>query len=252
MIRLMCVMALAAIASTSGVVYSSEGDDAKAVLEWAIKAHGGEANLTKYPAVSLKMIGNFHGLGEAIPFTAEIAVQGTAQRRFTMEFKAGDMNFRIYRVVNGDKGWNKLNNDAATALSAEELAEEKEKAFASDLEKLVPLKDKSFMLSVIGEDKVDDRPAIGIRATKKGHRDVSLYFDKKTHMLVKSETIVKDFMAGGMEYTQTTFFQEYKEVNGTKHATKFLIHKDGKRHVDAELSDFQFADKLDGSLFKQP
>jgi len=53
---------------------------------------------------------------------------------------------------------------------------------------LAPLKDKAYTLAPIGEVKVEDRPALGLRVSRKGNRDINLYFDKKTYLRVKTNT----------------------------------------------------------------
>src|ERR1700677_4377993 len=161
MFRTMCVMTLAGLVWTaSGTVYSGQEPNPHAILEKAIKAHGGEANLAKYPAVTMKGKGTYYGMGEGIPYTAAWAFQGDTQQSFSLEFKVDDTSFKIARVINGDKGWAKFNDDAATELGKDELAEDQEKLYAGRLSRLIPLKDKSFQLAVIGEAKVKDNPAI--------------------------------------------------------------------------------------------
>ena len=59
-------------------------------------------------------------------------------------------------------------------------------------ETLVPLTGKEYALSSLGELKVNGRPAVGIKAKKKGAADLDLWFDKKTRLPVKAEMRVTD------------------------------------------------------------
>src|SRR5439155_22836546 len=121
-------------------------------------------------------------------------------------------------VLSGDKGWTRM-GDQTNEMDKDAIAEAKEQGYAGWLSTLAPLKDKQFKLATIGEVKVENRPALGVKVSSKGHRDVDLYFDKETGLLVKSEHRVKDDTSG-QEVTEESFPGEYKEVQGTKQAMK--------------------------------
>ena len=83
---------------------------------------------------------------------------------------------------------------------------------------LVPLKGKGFKIEAAGEDKVDDKPAVGIKVTGPDGKDFKLYFDKESGLPVKLVATVIGF--GGDEFTQETTYANYKDFDGTKKATK--------------------------------
>ena len=87
-------------------------------------------------------------------------------------------------VVNGDKGWQSAGGPAM-ALGAERLREIRNEMYVLWLTTLTPLKKDDVQLSPLPDIKVHGEAAAGIKATSKGHPDVKLYFDKKTHLLVK-------------------------------------------------------------------
>ncbi len=253
MIRSVSVILMAGVAwATSSLLYSGEAPSPRAIVDKAIKAHGGEANMTKYPAILTKGKGLFYGMGEGIAYTGQWAYQGTTQSSSTIEVNVAGMTFKFMAVVNGDKGWKKQNDEEATEMPKDEIAEEKEKFFTRQVTLLYPLKDKSYELSLIGEAKVGEKPALGVRVSKKGHRDVNLYFDKQSGMLAKAEYSAKDFQAGGEDFTQTVIYQQYKAVKGVQLATKILIQKDGKRFIEGEMTEQQPMEKLDNALFQRP
>jgi hypothetical protein len=229
-----------------------EQADARAVIDRAIKAIGGEDNLSRFKAVNLKGAGTFYGLGEGIPYTGEWAIQEPAQVRVAIEGKVNDQTFRLVRVINGDKGWVKLSGDETKPMSKDEVAEEREGLYAGWVASLRPLKDKAFKLAPLGNVKVGEHDAVGVRVSHEGHRDVSLFFDKATHLVVKTETIVKDIQGGGNEVTQESYPSDYKEFDGVKHATKGMIKRDGKRFVEVEWSEVHPAEKLDDGVFTMP
>jgi hypothetical protein len=223
---------------------------ARALVDKAIKAHGGEANLAKFTAATVTMKGTFHGMGQEIPFTGEVATQGADQLKINIEVEAAGQKFRIVNVLNAGKGWTKFGDDTRE-MSKDELAEAREQAYAGWVATLAPLKDKMFTLATVGEVTIDDRPAVGVKVSSKGRRDVDLYFDKETGLLVKTETRVRD-EGSGQEVTEESFPSDYKELQGTKQAMKFVIKRDGKLYLEGELTDCQLAEKLDASVFAKP
>jgi hypothetical protein len=157
-------------------------------------------------------------------------------------------------VVNGDKVWMKFAGQEASAVDdKDEIAEAKEAAHAGWVATLLPLlKEKDFTFSALGEVKVEDKPAVGVRVAHKGHRDVNLFFDKDKGLLVKTETVVKDLMGGGQEVTQDSILSDFKEVGGAKRAMKIVINRAGKKYVEADITEMEPKEKLDDSVFAKP
>src|SRR5260370_30988043 len=133
----------------------------------------------------------------------------------------------------------------------EELAPIKEAIFAEEAAGLALLGSKDIELSIIGESKVDDTPVVGVRVSKKGHKDVSLYFDKTTHLLRKVESRGMDFQTQ-MEVAQERIMSDYKERNGVKRPTKVIVNNDGKKVADLEILETKIVDKLDDDTFDKP
>jgi hypothetical protein len=245
--------ALAAFGFILAVTAPTRADDAadaRALVEKAVKAHGGQDKLDKLPGHTLKFKGKFHGMGQAIDMTGEVASQGNDKQKVDVEVEAGGMKFRFTVVVSGDKGWTRM-GDEVKEMSKDEVAEAKEQAFAGWVATLAPLKDKQFTLATTGETTIEKKTALGVKVSSKGHRDVDLYFDKETGLLIKSETRVKDD-GSGQEVSEETFYEDYKEVQGTKQAMKFATKRDGKLFLELDITELTLADKLDASTFAKP
>jgi hypothetical protein len=243
---------LAALLMVAGLASAGGDDDAaaRAVIVKAIKANGGEDNLAKAKAVSYKGSGKIHIGGDTFTFNAVWDVQWPAQTKFVVDVSVNGMNIQIVKVVNGDKGWQKIMGGDATQLTKDELAAEKHGIYTTYLQTLVPLKDKAFKLSVLGDVKVNDQDAIGICVTRKDQRDVNLYFDKKTHLLVKVESRVDD---QGKEVNEEYVLGDHKMVDGVPLAHKITVLRDGKNFIEADLTEVRIhAQTLDNSIFQQP
>ena len=236
------------------VVNSARGDDPpaemKALIAKAVKVHGAE-KLAKLNAATWKLKGKFFGMGEAIEYTGEWSVQPPGQQRVQLDMNINGMQITLLRVVNGAEGWQSFNN-MTQEMDKESLAEEKEQLYAQRITTLVGLEDKALTLAPLGEIKVGDREAVGVRVSHKDHRDVSLYFDKKSGLLVKSERQIKDVQGGGQLVNQEVFSSDYRETDGVQHAMKILIKRDGKDFVTGEVTEHKLHEKLDNSVFAKP
>jgi outer membrane lipoprotein-sorting protein len=235
----------------AGTGRADDQSEARAVVDKAIQAMGKDAaaKAMKYKGATMKIKGTVHVMGTAIPYTGDFASQLPEQSRVNIEGTVMGQTFKVTVVVNGDKGWIKL-MDQTMDLDKEKLAEEREGNYARWVTALTPLTDKAFTLSPVGEVKVDKTEAIGIKVSRKDHRDINLFFDKKTHLLLKSETRVKD--DSGKEVTQEVLYSDYKEVDGIKHPMKITINRDGDKFLDGETTDLKLVEKLDESEFAKP
>jgi hypothetical protein len=190
-------------------------------------------------------------MGDGIDYTGENSVQLPNRIRTEVEVDVNGQKFKFVQVVDGDKGWMKL-GDNTEDLNKDMLAEAKEQMNVAQISHLTVLTDKDYKLSTLGESKVGDRPAVGVRVEHKGFRDVNLYLDKENGQILKTETRGKDLMQDGKEYTAETFYDDYKMVDGVLVAHKILIKRDGNKYVEAELTEVKVSEKLDDGVFAKP
>ena len=92
-----------------------------------------------------------------------------------------------------------------------------------------------------------------MRVSREGHRDISLFFDAETALLLKSETIVRDLEGGSdKEVTQETFYSNFIDDNGVQRSRKHTTKRDGMNFLEIEISESKPADRLDASTFAKP
>lgn len=227
-----------------GTLSADEQSELRAIIVRGIEAHGGEAKLTKLPAESWKENGVYHGSGNAFPYNATVSVHFPLRLKMDVE--------NVYTVsVDGEKGWF-LAGGNVNDLPKERLDEQKELLYADWLTTLVPLKEKEFMLVALGESMVEGKPAVGVRVSRKDHRDVNLYFDKGNGLLSKSSTRVRSREQGDQEVTQDKHYLEYADIQGTKVAVKLVIKRDGALYLESTRSEVKRLEKLDDGLFAKP
>jgi len=184
-------------------------------------------------------------------FSTETFFQEPDKFKNVVEVEINNMNVTVTQVFNGKKFWINVMGKTIELKDEKDIAELKENMYVEKLTNLVGLTDKGVTLSALGEVKVNDKAAIGIRASSKGHRDINLYFDKKTHMLVKTETRTVDFQTK-QEVSQEKYYSDYKEVDGIQQPRKLIIHQDGKRHITLDVTSVMFVDRHEDSVFAEP
>jgi RNA polymerase sigma factor (sigma-70 family) len=242
-------IASAALLPGPGGSAKGEDNDAKAVLDKAIKAIGGEAMLHKATAMAWKARGKSLNNGKEYPFTNETTVQGLDQIRMEYEDEIDGNRVRGGTVLDGDKGWRK-NGSEITKLDAGRLANQKRNLYLLVVPvTLVPLKEKSFRIEPAGEQRVGDRPAIGLKVTGPDGKDFNLFFDKESGLPVKLEVRMG---SRGNEFTQETIFGDYQEFDGIKKATKIERWRDGQKILEQEILEFKVLDKVAPETFAEP
>src|SRR5262249_10315074 len=145
-----------------------EQEDARAVVEQAIKAHGGADALNKAQTLTRSGSGTMAQLNSTVPLSVEEAWGLPDRGRLAVEI---DKKFRVIIVINGDKGWQSTGGPTAD-LSGERLGEYREELNVLWLLTLTPLLKDEFKLATLPEIKVNGEPAVGVKATAKGRGDV--------------------------------------------------------------------------------
>jgi hypothetical protein len=227
----------------------SRADDIQAILDKAIKAHGGAEKVAKPSTVQTKSKGTIEILG-GIAFTEEATIQPPGQLKSVVQIEVMGQNVTVTTVFDRDKGWVQAggkNMDMDEKL----IAVMKDQLYMMSVAKLTALKDKKDDVSLIGDDKVDGRDVVGVRVAPKDHKEISLYFDKKTGLLAKLSWRTTDQMTG-QEIGEERIIQEYQELDGLQVAKKVLINHDGKKFIEAEVLEVKLVDKVDDSTFAKP
>jgi hypothetical protein len=232
--------------SAAVLVRGDEQADLKALIARAIVAHGGEVTLSKLPALTWNETGTYYGNGNEFPYTATVAAHYPSRLKM-------DVQGVYVLAVDGENSWIDAGGNVRD-IPPEILEEQKEILHSDWVATLVPLNDKSkeFKLETLGEVMVENKPAIGVRVSRKDHRAVSLYFDKATGLLAKVEYPVKSREQGGQVVSQEKIILEYGDAQGAKIPVKRVTKRDGKPYLDSKHAETKRLEKLDDSAFKRP
>ncbi len=221
-------------------------DEALAVIDRAIKAGGGGEKIGKFRAVSFKA-------------TAKLADDGVDEVNYMGVFQDAEhvrvvigANFQDIVVVNGGKAWMKIHGKKqATQLSAEEGGELAKFFHAVAMPDLLGvLKQKPYTLTAPTEEKINDKPAVGLRVTHEKHEEVLLFFEKKTGLPIKTTVSINS--GTDAKRTYEFFFRDYREFQGVKHFTTIEMHFDGKKQGEYHISELKLLEKVEAGTFDRP
>lgn len=243
-----CVTML--VFSLSSFARAADTKDAKAIVDKAVKALGGQDKLSKIKAVAWKYKGTISFGGNDNPFTGQAIIQGLDHIRQQFEGDFGGNQVKAVTVLAGDKGWRKFGDDKSE-LDKDAVANEKQRVYLGVIPvTALPLESKQFKVEAIGEEKVNGKAAVGIKGTGPDGKDFQLYFDKQTGLPVRLVAKVAGFM--GDEYTQDTTYSDYKEIGGIKKAMKSESKRDGEKFLTVELTEFRILNSVDPKEFAEP
>jgi len=107
---------------------------------------------------------------------------------------------------------------------------------------------KNGQLTLVGEDKVNEKPAYKIKATVEGGSVIDLYIDKSSYFLVRTSSTTSQ---GGMTVTMDSYPSNYTETGGIMFPMKTTTSAQGmdivinftKIEVDLPMEDSIFTAK---------
>jgi hypothetical protein len=229
----------------------AEGDkSATAVIDKAIKALGGEEKLKAIKAASWKAKGTvtFQGEDSGISSTTTIEVPG----QFRQDFETQLMGTMVTgsTVVRGDKGWRKLNG-IVSEMDKDAIANERLNIYPQLLPpSILLLKSDRVKVATAPEERVDDKPAVGLKVTMSSGKDFTIHFDKESGLPVKYTAMIMGIQND--EAKQETFLSKYKEVDGVQKATRVEVKRGGDKFLAYDVLEFKTLKEVDLKTFVEP
>jgi hypothetical protein len=233
------------------LVNATVPDEATTLLDRAIKAQGGDEKLGKTLCATFTTKGTIEVENMKGELSGDTASQSADHIRWNVSFSFMGRTESGTIIVTPEKIWAKGGN-----REVEEAP--KEVAFIRDVfrtirlpQNLTALRHKDVTLSHLGEVKIDNRTAVGLKIATKDRPDVDLFFDKDTALPLRAELRVTE-PGQANEVVYAFYFTDYKDVDGIKQFGKLTFKRDDKTTMEMEFSDFKFQEKLEKTLFDKP
>jgi hypothetical protein len=234
---------------------ASAQDKPEDVIKRAIKAHGGEEKLARVACDKAKVNGVIHIGEEDVQFTAEEYIQLPSQFKNTVALTLNGRKVTLVQLLNNDKV-SVLQDGQPLKVTAAAEAEMRETMHLNRCTRLVPLlNEKGFELMTLEDGKVNNQPANVVKVSRKGFKDLTLFFDKGTNLLVKSEHLHDDAKEGQerKELKQEEYYSKFKDLDGGyTRPTHMAVYRDGKKVTEMEIIEFKHLDKLPDKEFDKP
>jgi hypothetical protein len=248
--RTLCAVAVCVFLLGPRSGSAEQQEEARTIVDKAIQAHGGAEKLAKMKAQGWKAKGKMTLGDQTMMYDCDYIFASPDKFRFDLQMEAGGKKILLTAATDGKAAWEQM------VPMLRDMAKEKQEEFHHNvyvmyLLQLTPLKDKAFTLTSLGESKLGEQTLVGVKVTRPGRRDVSLYFDKKTGLLAKTSTRMFDEFSK-KDVTQETFPTGYRDKDGRKVFDKLTIQRDGKELIVEEYSGQRILDKVDAKLFAKP
>lgn len=225
-------------------------EDVKELVRKAVAAHGGADVINKYPAGRVKAEGTIVVREVSNKFTTEFSYVMPDKVRNSLTVMLGGQKRTVLQLQSGDKFRLVVDNNSRPATTSD-IERFKQGIYVQNLVRIAPLlDDKSLTLAVAGEEKVGDQPAVGVKVTAESRDPVTLWFDKKTNLLVKTSRMGYD--ADGQKAPQEELFSNYQDVRGIKQPFKTVVMQNGTKFIETTILIFQPLEKIEGNEFVNP
>jgi hypothetical protein len=245
------VLGLAVAFAAAGVATADE--KVEAVVKKGIEAHGGADALNKYKAARSKMKGDMSVMGMEFEFTGTMAYSMPDRYKVEIDAEIMGMKLHVTQIVRGESVKNTVMVGGMTIpVNGDAEKEELKLALAiQEAGQLTTLLDaKKFTVKAGDDEDVNGKKASVLLVTPAVvKKEVKLFFDKTSGLLVKTAHKGKGAGEGAEEVLEEAYHSEYKKIKGLQVSTKMSVTHDGKKFMNIEVSDIEVSEKIDDKEF---
>jgi hypothetical protein len=222
----------------------------RVVIEKAIRAHGGEARIERSRARQTKNRGTFSVGGQDLPFTQDVSYEWPNRFKGLLDLQSAAGAVTVVTVYDGQHAWRSMQGQTQELLG-QALAEVKEETYVTQLMRLTHLRLPGLQLSPAPAAAVAGRPAVAVKVSCQEHRDVTLYFDRESGLLVETRRQAVDVKTG-KEYLEEKVFTDYRVTDELPWPRRVTVYRDGQKFIDMETVEVREVEKMDAGVFAKP
>jgi hypothetical protein len=220
----------------------------QAIIDRAVKAHGGADALAKTKAMVQSAKGRVSINGVDVEATREARYALPERYSWLLELKPAVGKQRRLIVRNGLSGWQQVDNQPAEDIPTLLYDIISEEGYVLWLCTVAPLGQAGFTFAPAPAADVEGQPAAGVLVTRTGRTDVTLHFHGSSGLLVKCRFVSRAEPGAVKEW----FFSRHKDFAGVKLPTRLIDRKNADRLGDWDVTDYKFVDRFDAATFKRP
>lgn len=220
---------------------------ALAILSKSVEAYGGESAILKYQAHVVTKKDNLYGQ------VTETSRQRPNKVKWIVTRKGEEKKFTGF--FDGNRLWY-FRNGMTEEEKDDKKVKSRRNAYVLGLLyfpttqswALWAILNEDHGISSIAEEKVDKSDTVGIRIGK-GDDYRNLYFDKKTHLLVRM-TWAWDYVEEKRHVIVENEFSDFRRQDGLATPWRVKSWHDGKLLGDEQITELRYLEKLDDSHFR--
>jgi hypothetical protein len=226
-------------------VTSEEAQEAKLLVEKAIRAHGGADNLSRLRNYELRQTGTTYINGQAFPSKCEWQFAFPDRLHYTYDITGGN-SFDM--AIDENKGWLR-SLGSVQDLEADNFSDAQSQLYLLYILSLRPLRGEEFILKPLPDTMVSSRPAKSVKVMQKDHVQVELNFDAETNLLARAYLRPRQ---AGVITEQEIILSEYKSFEGIKLPTSWFEKRGGLKAMEFKESDYRFPAQFPPAIFARP
>ncbi len=239
-------------------------EDARALLDRAIAAHGGADRLNKTRKGRLKA--KMDGADRGVPFqvTWEETFDLPQRYRRTIDRTLRDATHHLEYVIDGKKGWLREEKEPARDLPGDEETPagrywktvlDRQPLpltwhWQAVLAQLPQLRGKETQLTSVADEIKDGRVLAGFKAVSPQIAS-TFYFDKTTGLLARALWALPTLMPGD-EVTSETIYEDYRDVQGVLYPMRIRAGVGKIYSITTTVTSFELLDRVDRTVFAKP
>jgi len=230
----------------------ARADEAAAVLERGIQAHGGAAHLerTKRGHIKAEWKGKHQQLGNVFQWICEETFDLPARYNIKTEATSGGISHIMELTFNETRGWFRTDQFPLRDMPATEPLP-LEGHWHTILAQLLQLRSKDTELKFLGEAAKDGRRLAGIRAVSP-RAAADWYFDKSTGLLARTQGPLANPWRGQEPIVGESTYDDYREVGGVQYPMHWSVIAQNIHTLDVRINTLEFLDKINERVFAKP
>lgn len=225
-------------------------EDARALLDRVIAAHGGAARLerTKRGHLKAKMEGRQGGVPFKVTWEETFDLPRRYRRTIDKTVKAATDHLEY--ALDGKRGWYREGTEATHDIPNVEILP-LAWHWQAILAQLPLLRAGDVRLASLADETKDGRTLVGFQAASSTGA-APFYFDKTTGLLARAQWAMPSLQPGG-EAAGETIYEDYRDIQGVRYPMRLKAAAGNLYSVEIALLSLEFLDTIEDAVFaKRP